>query len=121
MISPGHGIDELTTTTTNRVRGIGRLRSIDGSWSGGDYGFSPAPFADLQGGDLETNKAIVEALLAGRAPAGLVDTIVFNTAAALWVTGRTTSLRDGIVPAREFLLGGAVKAKIAATKEFFHA
>jgi len=121
VIAPGHGIDELTTTTINRVRGIGRLRSVDGRWSGGDYGFSPAPFADLQGGDLETNKVIVEALLAGRAPAGLVDTIVFNTAAALWITGHTSSLRDGIAPAREFLLGGAVKAKIAATKEFFHA
>ncbi len=121
VIAPGHGIDELTTTTTNRVRGIGRLRSVDGRWSGEDYGFSPAPFADLQGGDLETNKAIVEALLAGRAPAGLVDTIVFNTAAAMWITGRTASLRDGIDPARELLLGGEVRAKIAATREFFHA
>ncbi|MFA6285952.1 MAG: anthranilate phosphoribosyltransferase [Opitutaceae bacterium] len=121
VISPGHGIDELTTTTLNRVRGIGRLRSVDGRWSGADYGFPPAPFADLQGGDLETNKAIVEALLAGRAPSGLADTIVFNAAAALWITGRTASLRDGIEPVRGFLLGGAVKAKIAATKEFFHA
>jgi len=119
VIAPGHGIDELTTTTSNRVRGIGRLRSVDGRWSGADHGFAAAPFADLQGGDLETNKVIVEALLAGRAPDGLVDTIVFNTATALWITGRTASVREGIAPSREFLLGGAVKAKIAATKEFF--
>ncbi len=120
VIAPGHGIDELTTTTLNRVRGIGRLRSVDGRWSGADYGFAATPFTDLQGGDLQANLAIVEALLAGRAPAGLVDTIVFNTAAALWITGRTSELRDGISQARELLLGGAVKAKIAATKEFFH-
>jgi anthranilate phosphoribosyltransferase len=121
VISPGHGIDELTTTTINRVRGIGRLRAVDGRWSGSEYGFSTAPFADLHGGDLATNMAIVDALLSGRGPAGLADTIVFNAAAAMWITGRTADLREGIAPARELLLGGAVKAKIAATKEFFHA
>ena len=121
VIDSGRGIDELTTTTLNRVRGIGRLREVDGVWDMADYGFARTPFADLQGGDLETNLAIVEALLAGRAPAGLVDTIVLNTAAALWITGHTASLGEGVAQARELLLGGAVKSKIAATKEFFHA
>ena len=121
VISPGHGIDELTTATPNRVRGIGRLRSVDGVWDMGDYGFRRTPFSDLQGGDLPANLAIVDALLAGRAPAGLVDTIVHNTAAALWISGRTAGLRDGADQARDLLLGGAVKAKIAATKEFFNA
>jgi anthranilate phosphoribosyltransferase len=121
VIAPGHGIDELTTATNNRVRGIGRLRSVDGGWKGSDFGFSASSFADLQGGDLETNKAIVDALLSGRGPGGLVDTIIFNAAAAMWITGCTADLREGIAPARELLLGGAVKAKIAATKEFFQA
>ncbi len=121
VIAPGRGIDELTTTTDNRVRGIGRLRAVDGRWRGSDFGFLQAPFTDLEGGDLETNKAIVDALMAGRGPSGLVDTIVFNAAAAMWITGRTADLREGVEPARALLLGGAVKAKIAATKEFFHA
>ena len=69
---------------------------------------------------MATNLSIVEALLAGRGPVGLVDTIVYNTATALWVTGRIGTVRDGVVQARELLLGGAVRAKIAATKEFFH-
>ena len=55
----------------------------------------------------------------GRGPSGLVDTVVLNTAIALWITGRTATVVEGVTPAREALLGGGVKAKIAATREFF--
>jgi len=41
---------------------------------------------------LAANLAIVDALLAGRGPAGLVDTIALNAAVALWITGK---LPDG--------------------------
>ena len=119
VIAPSRGIDELTTATPNRVRGIGRLRAIDGVWNAADHGFKVSPFSDLEGGDLDTNLAIVDALLAGRAPDGLVDTIVLNAATSLWITGRTSSVAEGAERSRELLLGGAVKAKIAATKEFF--
>jgi anthranilate phosphoribosyltransferase len=48
-----------------------------------------------------------------------VDTIVLNAAVAMWVVGKTAEVRDGLAPARELLLGGAVKARVAATREFF--
>lgn len=119
IIAPGRGIDELTTATVNRVRGIGRLSSVDGLWNAADHGFTASSFADLEGGDLTTNLAIVDALLDGRGPRGLVDTIVLNAATALWVTGRSGSVAEGAQRACDLLLGGAVKAKIGATKEFF--
>jgi anthranilate phosphoribosyltransferase len=119
IIGAGQGIDELTTATVNQVRGSGRLGRIDGQWRAEDFGLTPAPFADLLGGDLAANLAIVEAILAGRGPAGLVDTIVLNAATGLWITGRVPAVRDGLGVAREQLLGGAVRAKIAATREFY--
>lgn len=120
ILGPDRGIDELTTATPNRVRGIGRLRSVDGIWNAADHGLAPATnFDELKGGDLATNLAITEAVLAGRGPAVLVETIVFNAAVAFWICGKVPSVRDGVAKARELLLGGAVKAKIAATKEFF--
>jgi anthranilate phosphoribosyltransferase len=115
------GIDELTTATINRVRGAGRLREIEGLWDARDHGFAAASFEDLKGGDLQENLAITEAILSGKGPAGLVDTIVFNAATALWVCGRTANIGEGVNHARELLLGGAVKAKIAATREFYSA
>ncbi len=119
VIDPSRGIDELTTATPNRVRGIGRLRDVHGQWSAEDFGLAPAKFDDLRGGDLSANLAIVDALTAGRAPAGLVDTIVLNAAVAMWIVGKTASVREGLAPARDLLIGGAVKKKIAATKEFY--
>ena len=94
---------------------------LDGLFGGraADFGLRESPFTDLVGGDLAANLAIVDAILAGRGPAGLVDTIVLNVATGLWITGRVPSIRDGLGLAREQLLGGAVRGKIAATKEFF--
>lgn len=119
VIGDGRGIDELTTATDNRVRGIGRLRHIDGVWTPADLGCTPAPFSDLQGGDLDANRAILHALVAGRGPKGLEDTVVANAALGLWTVGRTASLSEGLGLARECLLGGAVVKKMAATREFF--
>jgi len=120
ILGADHGIDELTTATTNRVRGIGRLRSVDGLWRASEHGLVEGNFDELKGGDVATNLAITEAVLAGRGPAALVETIVYNAAVAFWICGRTGSVRDGVAQARNLLLGGSVKRKIAATKEFFH-
>ena len=119
VLSPERGIDELTTATPNRVQGVGRLREISGEWNAADFGLPVAPFPELQGGDLAANLALTEALLAGRGPTGLVDTIALNAAVAMWIVGKTSSVREGLAIAREQLLGGAVERKIAATREFY--
>ncbi|HWA85791.1 MAG TPA: anthranilate phosphoribosyltransferase [Opitutus sp.] len=119
VIDDSRGIDELTTATRNHVRGFGRLRDIDAEWNGADHAFARAPFSDLQGGDLAANLAIIDAVLAGKGPAGLVDTIVWNAAVAMWIVGQTPGVRAGIDCARELLLGGAVARKISATREFY--
>ena len=119
VIDGERGIDELTTATTNRVHGFGAQRAVSGDWHAEDFGLKRAPFADLAGGDLAANVAIVDALIEGRAPAGLTDTVVLNAAVAMWIVGRTPNVREGLAPARELLLGGAVKKKIAATREFY--
>lgn len=119
VIDQDRGIDEITTATVNRVRGFGRFRAIDGDWHGFEFGLNLAPFAELQGGDVETNRAIAEALMAGRGPKGLADTIAFNAAIAMWVAGHTAAISDGIAFARELLTGGDVARKVAQTRAFF--
>jgi len=119
VIGPDRGIDELTTATANRVQGSGRLNAVSGTWQAADFGLPRAEFSEIQGGDLEANLAKVEAVLAGQGPSGLVDTVVLNTATALWICGRVGQVTEGLTPAREALLGGAVRRKLAATREFF--
>lgn len=119
VIGEGKGIDEVTTATANRVKGVGRHRSLAAEWHAADFGLQACDFRELQGGDLAHNLGVVDAVLDGRGPKGLVDTIALNAAIGLWVTGKVDTVADGLAPARECLLGGAVRAKIAATKEFF--
>ncbi len=119
VIDEGKGIDEVTTATRNIVRGVGRLRDVATEWTAADFGLEPCDFSELQGGDVAHNVALVEAMLDGRGPAGLVDTITLNAGLALWATGRVDNPREGLAIARDSLLGGGVRAKIAATKEFF--
>jgi anthranilate phosphoribosyltransferase len=119
VIGPSRGIDEVTTATANHVSGFGRLRDVSTEWSAEDFGLPPANFADLEGGDLTTNLAITEAVLAGRGPAGLVDTIALNAAVAMWIVGKIKDIREGIEPARDLLLSGSVRQKIADAKEFY--
>ncbi len=119
VITSKQGIDEITTATVNHVRGVGRLRDLQAVWRAEDMGLRTTPFTEIQGGDIAANLATVDAILAGRGPAGLVDTIVLNAAVGLHIVGRTDNIRSGLAPARELLLGGAVAQKIAATKEFY--
>jgi len=119
VIGEGQGIDEITTATQNHVRGVGRLAEVSGEWIATDFGLSPTNFDDLKGGSVEENLAIVEAILNGRGPQGLVDTIVLNAAVGLWTTGKVDSVLAGLPIARDLLLGGAVRQKIADTRAFF--
>ncbi|MDB6164959.1 MAG: trpD [Lacunisphaera sp.] len=119
VIDADRGIDELTSATVNHVRGVGQLRELDTKWWAEDFELPAGDFAGLKGGDLAANLAIVDAILAGRGPAVLVDTIVLNAAVAMFITGRTADISEGVKPARELLLGGAVRKKIAATREFY--
>lgn len=118
-IDAARGVDELTSATDTRVRGFGRNRDLDTVWRPEDFGLRRADFAELAGGDLAHNLALVEALLAGRGPAGLADTVALNAAVALWICGRAHTPAEALPHTRELLLGGAVRARIAATREFF--
>lgn len=118
-IAEGRGIDEMTSCTDNRVLGFGKFGSTDSLWRPEEFGLIRRPFSDLQGADIEGNLALVDTLLAGRGPAGLVDTIAFNTAVSLWICGKVSDPREAIAQSRELLLGGAVAGLIRRTREFF--
>jgi anthranilate phosphoribosyltransferase len=119
VIGPGQGIDELTSATTNTVRGVGRLRAVREEWTPESFGLIRSPFSDIMGGDVAANLALANALAGGSGPRGLTDTIVMNSAVALWVAGARPDPRSAVAEARELLLGGAVKRKMADTRDFF--
>lgn len=118
-LSPERGIDELTSASANRVQGVGRLGSIEEDWVPERFGLARSPFADLQGGDLASNLALAGGILEGTAPAGLIDTVVWNAATALWITERVERVEEGIAWARELLASGAVSRKLDEARRFY--
>ena len=119
VISPGKGIDELTSATRNVVRGVGRLKAVRGEWTPESLGLGASPFSDITGGDVAANLAIASELAGGGGPRGLADTIALNSAVALWVAGARADVRGSIGEARDLLLGGAVRRKISDTRDFY--
>ncbi|TAG32465.1 MAG: anthranilate phosphoribosyltransferase, partial [Verrucomicrobia bacterium] len=77
-IDSARGVDELTSATDTHVRGFGRLRNLDTIWTPESLGLRRADFSELLGGDLTQNLALVDSLLTGHGPRGLVDTIALN-------------------------------------------
>ncbi|MDQ8197631.1 anthranilate phosphoribosyltransferase [Pelagicoccus enzymogenes] len=118
-LADGRGMDELSVVGRNRVRGFGALSSLDETWTAERFGMDSTDVAELLGGELEDNLRILDELLAGKAPKGLEDTVCFNIAAALLIVGKCDSIEAGLAIARDVLLGGALKSKLADTKDFY--
>jgi anthranilate phosphoribosyltransferase len=114
----GH-MDELTTAGSNVVQGFGQSAAIDETWSPEELGFPRASQSDLAGGSAVDNVALLEAILRGEGPQGLVDSLVLNAGAAFHIVGRVASRDEGCALARETLLGGKLRDWLHQAQAFY--
>jgi anthranilate phosphoribosyltransferase len=61
----------------------------------------------LAGGDLATNRTILEAVLQGRGTQPQQDVVALNTALVLWAAGRAESVAQGLQQAQQALAAGS--------------
>ena len=71
------------------------------------FGLPRATAAELAGGTPAENARIIEDVLAGRRSDGARSAVLLNTAAALYVAGRTGDFADGVRSATNALGRGA--------------
>jgi len=76
------------------------------------FPLQPATLADLRGGDREVNANIILRILQGEERGPKRDAVLLNTAAALFVAGRTRSLSEGWDTAAAVLESGQAFAKL---------
>jgi anthranilate phosphoribosyltransferase len=100
------GMDEISPigpTTVLELKGGVRSRwEIDPV----ALGFTGISAGDLAGGEPAQNATTIERVLLGKGPAGAEAAVLLNAAAAIYVSGRATSIADGLEQARAALVAG---------------
>jgi anthranilate phosphoribosyltransferase len=111
------GSDEITPTGPTRAIELkdGRLRTFD--IDPPDLGVSACGTADLAGGSLERNAAIIRSVLDG-AKGPCADATALNAGAALYVAGAAIDLAEGVARARRVLEAGKASVLLDAYAAF---
>ncbi|MCP9889795.1 anthranilate phosphoribosyltransferase [Cyanobium sp. Aljojuca 7D2] len=107
VVVHGHGgLDEASLAGVNALRlvenGAVQADELDPE----QLGLARAPLAALAGGDLATNRTILEAVLQGRGTQPQQDVVALNTALVLWAAGRADSVAEGLQQAQQALAAG---------------
>ena len=120
LVHGGDGTDEISIAAPTAVAAVENGKVHEFSLHPEDAGLPVHPFEDILGGTPAENAVAFRALLNG-APGAYRDAVLFNTAAALMVADRATSLKEGVEMARVSIDSGAAKAKIDALARLTHA
>jgi anthranilate phosphoribosyltransferase len=111
VVHGSDGLDEITITGPTLAYEIAKGQVTRRTLTPADFGVTPAPIEELQGGDPDENCEIARASLAGaRGPKR--DVVLVNAAAALVVAGRAAGFADGMTIAAESIDSGAARRKL---------
>ena len=94
-------------------RGTVRSERLDPA----DLGLATAPISALAGGDVETNRTILAAVLRGEGAPAQRDVVALNTALVLWAAGLIESVAAGLPAARAALADGAAWDRVKALRQ----
>lgn len=105
-------LDELSTLGNNHavefLNGISRIRPI----SPRRFAVQPATLADLAGADRQANAEIVRRILHGEERGPKRDAVLLNSAAALYISGKSKTLSAGWKMAAELIDSCKTMAKL---------
>lgn len=102
------GLDELTTTGPSQLWEVRGGQVASRELDPAELGLTPATPDQLRGGDVSTNVAIADGILAGE-QGPRRDIVVLNAAAGLYAADAVVSLEEGIARARATIDDGAAQ------------
>ncbi len=120
--SVGLALDELSCVGRNHIAGFGRLSARRGDLKPQEAGLRPCDLAALSGGDVAANVEILHALFQGvpdAVPQGLLDSILLNAGAALWIAEKAHDLKGGVCLAREVIESGRAQQWLEDVRSFY--
>ncbi len=111
------GLDEITMTDKTKACILIDGEITEDTIDPTKYGFSLCDMKQLQGGDAEENANIIKGIFNNEQGAPL-DTVILNSAVALFVGKKADSLENGVAIAKEIIASGKAKAKLEAFVKF---
>ena len=106
------GLDEITLAGKTHVAEAhdGEVKTFE--IAPRDFGIEVGPIEHLRGGDAEANAEIVSAVLAGERNDAARALVIMNAAAALFLGGAATDLREGAKLAAHAIDSGEARRKL---------
>ncbi|PIQ25830.1 anthranilate phosphoribosyltransferase [bacterium (Candidatus Blackallbacteria) CG17_big_fil_post_rev_8_21_14_2_50_48_46] len=107
VVASYDGLDELSLAAPTQVSHLKAGQITHFELSPEEAGLKRQPLTDLEGGSAQENALILERIFQGQKGAAR-DLVCYNAAAALWITGKAPTLREGVHLAAEALDQGKV-------------
>jgi anthranilate phosphoribosyltransferase len=101
------GLDEISPLGPTRVVEIRNGVSSEWVLDAGDYDLARGDASQLAGGGPEDNARIITETLGGGGTDAGRAAVILNAAAAIYLSGRAATYKDGVEEARKALSGGA--------------
>lgn len=113
VVHGADGLDELTVTAPSYVAEVMEDGSIrEYTLTPEETGLPVSSMEQLTGGDAQHNAQAVNRLLTGEAGA-YRDIVLLNAGAALYIAGKSATIKEGIVLAAEIIDSRKAQAKLA--------
>ena len=118
VVVHGHGgLDEATLSGASELRlvenGVVRPETLDPE----ALGLEPAPMEALLGGDVATNRAILEAVLQGRGSRAQREVVALNAALVLWAADLASSPAAAVPLAFSALADGSAWRRLEQLRD----
>ena len=111
VVHGSDGLDEITLTGPTFVSELKDGKVSDYEITPEQFGFSRSRLVDLRGGAKDFNAQLIREILAGE-KGPKTEIVLLNAGAAIYVSGKTPSIKDGIKLAAETIAGGKAQAKL---------
>ena len=107
LVVHGNGMDEISPLAPTRVVEIREGDQREWTLDPREFGYEKLSASDLAGGPPDANARAVLDVLGGKGGKAARGAVVLNAAAAIYVAGKATTIREGVVIAEAALDSGS--------------
>jgi anthranilate phosphoribosyltransferase len=111
------GMDEISTVAETKITEINNGKISTYTFFGESVGLPSATISEISGDSVEMNTLIVHSILNGDLGPKR-DIVVLNAAAAIYLSGITESIKDGVNEAQHAIDSGKAKTKLQQLIDF---